>query len=346
MISAFPRIAAAPGAAAGSSSSISGSGSIAVTRCPSATSARVSFPVPAPRSTTSRGSSPASQRTASSGYPGRPRSYAPATSAKAVYGPRAFGSRLTITPASVAPAGVGVRLQPDLGVGSTRAPADTNGGRLKPHFHDLGNATAQRHEARNDVEHALAGAECDVVLELGRVLEQVAAALRCAEGLLRPAPRAREPRRRLGGIAPLPGREARRSGRRRTRRRARACPAPPRTRRSTSSSAARAASTTAERLRSDATRTRSQRCRRGDDCTRSVRGREDQRLARGLEVLARRVSEIEARDPHRVPLTAQHALCRAPPAAPAPPRPRRCRTPARSRRRAPGTSSSSPESRR
>ena len=65
--SALPSVAKAPGAVAGRSSSISGSGSIAVTRWPSARSARVSFPVPAPRSTTSHGSSPASQRTASSG---------------------------------------------------------------------------------------------------------------------------------------------------------------------------------------------------------------------------------------------------------------------------------------
>ena len=65
--SALPITASASGTAARSSPSISGSGSTAVTRCPSATSERVSFPVPAPRSTTSQGVSPASQRTASSG---------------------------------------------------------------------------------------------------------------------------------------------------------------------------------------------------------------------------------------------------------------------------------------
>ena len=47
--------AVAPGTAARSCSSISASGSTAVTRCPSATSERVSLPVPAPRSTTSHG---------------------------------------------------------------------------------------------------------------------------------------------------------------------------------------------------------------------------------------------------------------------------------------------------
>ena len=50
-----------------SSARISSSGSTAVTRWPRATSARVSLPVPAPRSTTSHGPSPTSQRTASSG---------------------------------------------------------------------------------------------------------------------------------------------------------------------------------------------------------------------------------------------------------------------------------------
>ena len=60
-------------------SSISGNGSTAVTRWPSRTSTRVSFPVPAARSTTSCGDSPASQRTASAGYSGRARSYASAT---------------------------------------------------------------------------------------------------------------------------------------------------------------------------------------------------------------------------------------------------------------------------
>ncbi len=67
MDSALPRTAVAPGTACRSSASISSSGSTAVTRWPSATSERVSLPVPAPRSTTSHGSSPASQRTASSG---------------------------------------------------------------------------------------------------------------------------------------------------------------------------------------------------------------------------------------------------------------------------------------
>ena len=51
-----PASGVAPGTAAASCASISGSGSTAVTRCPSATSERVSLPVPAPRSTTSRGS--------------------------------------------------------------------------------------------------------------------------------------------------------------------------------------------------------------------------------------------------------------------------------------------------
>ncbi len=95
--SALPSSAPSPGSTASSSARISASGSTAVTRCPSATSPRVSLPVPAPRSTTSQGSSLVSQRTASCGYSGRARSYARATSANAVYGPRTFGSRLTIT---------------------------------------------------------------------------------------------------------------------------------------------------------------------------------------------------------------------------------------------------------
>ena len=65
--SAPPSTAVASGTPRAGASSISGSGSTAVTRCPSATRDRVSLPVPAPRSTTSHGSSPASQRTASSG---------------------------------------------------------------------------------------------------------------------------------------------------------------------------------------------------------------------------------------------------------------------------------------
>ena len=65
--SAVPASGIAPGTADRSCASISGIGSTAVTRCPSATSERVSFPVPAPRSTTSQGSSPASHRAASSG---------------------------------------------------------------------------------------------------------------------------------------------------------------------------------------------------------------------------------------------------------------------------------------
>ena len=67
MSSAPPSTTVAPGAAARRCAIISGSGSTAVTRWPSAASDRVSFPVPAPRSTTSRGVSPASHRTASSG---------------------------------------------------------------------------------------------------------------------------------------------------------------------------------------------------------------------------------------------------------------------------------------
>ena len=53
--SALPITASASGTAARSCASISASGSTAVTRCPRATSERVSFPVPAPRSTTSHG---------------------------------------------------------------------------------------------------------------------------------------------------------------------------------------------------------------------------------------------------------------------------------------------------
>ena len=54
---------------------------------------------------------------------------------------------------------------------------------------DLRRAVAHRDEARHDVEDALPRAERDVRLELRRVLHEVAAALRRAEGLLRPAPR-------------------------------------------------------------------------------------------------------------------------------------------------------------
>ena len=96
--SALPASAVTPGRAASSSARISASGSTAVTRCPRATSPRVSFPVPAPRSTTSHGASPASQRTASSGYPGRPRSYASATFANEDGGPRRSSRCTTIGP--------------------------------------------------------------------------------------------------------------------------------------------------------------------------------------------------------------------------------------------------------
>ncbi len=46
----------------------------------------------------------------------------------------------------------------------------------------------------------------------------------------------------------------------------------------------------------------------GHDGPSAVRGREDERRAGGLDVLARRVSEIEARDANRVALAAENAL--------------------------------------
>ena len=92
------RRAVASGTAARSWSSISGSGSTAVTRWPRSTSVRVSLPVPAPRSTTSHGFSPDSQRTASTGYPGRERSYTSATPPN-----EAARSRRSFVPALMAP---------------------------------------------------------------------------------------------------------------------------------------------------------------------------------------------------------------------------------------------------
>ena len=55
-------------------------------------------------------------------------------------------------------------------------------------------------------------------------------------------------------------------------------------------------------------KTRSQRCGGGDDGTRSVRRREDERVRDGLEVLARRVPEVEAGNAYGVALAAEHAL--------------------------------------
>ena len=69
---------------------------------------------------------------------------------------------------------------------------------------DLGGAVAHRDEARHDVEDALARAEGDVLLELRRVLHEVAAALRRAERLLRPAPRRCQSRCGYGGVGALP----------------------------------------------------------------------------------------------------------------------------------------------
>ena len=48
--------------------------------------------------------------------------------------------------------------------------------------------------------------------------------------------------------------------------------------------------------------------RRGHDRTRAVRRREDERRAGGLDVLTRRVAEIEAGDPDRVALAPEDAL--------------------------------------
>ena len=76
--SAVPSSASAPGDVSASFARISATGSTATTRAPVGTSSRVSFPVPAARSTTTRpGPSPASaaiQSTASAGYDGRARS--------------------------------------------------------------------------------------------------------------------------------------------------------------------------------------------------------------------------------------------------------------------------------
>src|SRR5690242_6554970 len=78
--------ASALGTVLRSCASISGPGSTAITRPTRPTKARVSFPVPAPRSRTvddvSTPSCAASQTTASSGYSGRTRSYRSATSSK------------------------------------------------------------------------------------------------------------------------------------------------------------------------------------------------------------------------------------------------------------------------
>ncbi len=65
--SALPSTTRAAGAVRSIQARMAASGSTATTRWPRAASERVSFPVPAPRSTTSCGPSPASQRTASSG---------------------------------------------------------------------------------------------------------------------------------------------------------------------------------------------------------------------------------------------------------------------------------------
>jgi hypothetical protein len=78
--SAAPTIVRTPGAPASGWTSISGLGSTAVGCIPMATSVRVPFPVPAPRSRTSepRARSSMSQAIVGSGQSGRTASYAPA----------------------------------------------------------------------------------------------------------------------------------------------------------------------------------------------------------------------------------------------------------------------------
>ena len=245
------------------------SGSTAVTRCPRATSARLSFPVPAPRSTTSRGSSPASQRTASSGYPGRPRSYASATPANTEDGPASVG-------------------------------------RGRRSCRDLRGAVPELDEARHDVEHALSRAERDVVLELGRVLEQVAPALRRTQRLLRPGPRGREAGGGLCRVRAPPAEELDdAAGDVGVVERERALDAgadddrvvparaSPRRRRPGSGATPRGRARTAPRRR------------RRPACRSSSTGRAS---TRRLEVLARRVPEVEAGDAHGVPLASEDAV--------------------------------------
>ena len=73
----------APRRRAGSARASASNGSIATTSCPSASSSAVSFPVPAPRSSTRCGRSPMQNSIAARGYPGRPSSYASASAPKA-----------------------------------------------------------------------------------------------------------------------------------------------------------------------------------------------------------------------------------------------------------------------
>ena len=67
----------------------------------------------------------------------------------------------------------------------------------------LGGDAVHAGEPRHDVEHALPGAARDVRLELRPVLDQVAARARRAERVLGARVRPGEPHGRLGGVAPL-----------------------------------------------------------------------------------------------------------------------------------------------
>src|SRR3954449_11119857 len=85
--SPLPSLASASGTTSCSTSSIAASGSTAITRANRATSARVSLPVPAPRSSTDAAgpstSSATTRSSSSSGHPGRPSSYSRAVRPKA-----------------------------------------------------------------------------------------------------------------------------------------------------------------------------------------------------------------------------------------------------------------------
>ena len=103
--SAVPASAGVPGSTRVSSARMPSDGSTATTSRPRATSWRVSFPVPAPRSRTRRAVGGSSQSSAPGGKGGRPRSYraaaGPKEAARAVREGRSFISLVPVSPVTM-----------------------------------------------------------------------------------------------------------------------------------------------------------------------------------------------------------------------------------------------------
>ena len=159
-------------------------------------------------------------------------------------------------------------------------------------------------EARHDVEHALAGAVRDVGLELRPVVDQVAAAARGAKRLLGRRVRRCQPNRRLGRVAAVVAEPAGDpAGDVAVVERERALDAGAEDRDVVAVGTRRLGDRVEVEERGDQHALAA--LGGGDDRARAVRRRHGQRRRADREVLARRVAEVEALDPHAEPLAAE-----------------------------------------